>query len=262
MHFSVGNIQASEFLNGSVHYYLIMPIRSFVAALICFALLVATPLRSADIKYLTPATVPDGSLLLPAPPEPGSAEEREDSEMAFRVYSTRTPEDVALGKAENRFTVFGFAKIAGPWFRPENCPKTAALFQQVESETRWATTDVKSHFKRPRPCNAEPERFADPIETGKGKSSGPSSYSYPSGTTTRGTVFAFLAIELFPEKRDALIAKARAIGWLRIQGGVHYPLDVYAGRVWGQALARAFLASAEFQHDLAEAKAEIAAIPR
>jgi acid phosphatase (class A) len=236
-----------------------MKTRLFFAPVICLTLFISAHLYAADTKYLTPTTVPDGTTLLPAPPQAGSAEEREDAEMAFRVYSTRKPEQVALGKAENKFTVFGFAPIAGPWFQPAKCPKTEALFNQVESETRWATAIVKSHFKRLRPCNAEPERFSDPIEPAKTNNNGTSFYSYPSGTTTRGTVYAFLLIELFPEKRDALLAKAREIGWLRIQGGVHYPLDVFAGRVWGQALAHAFLANPQFEHDFAEAKAELAA---
>jgi acid phosphatase (class A) len=236
-----------------------MHTRTFLAPLFCLTLLISMQLRAADPKYLTPARVPDGIALLPAPPERGSAEDREDAEMAFRVYSTRTPEQFALGKDENKLNVFKFARFLGPWFQPEKCPKTEALFKQVELEARIATSVVKGHFKRLRPCNAEPERFAEPIEPTKTTNNGTSFYTYPSGTTTRSTIYAFLLVELFPEKRDALLAKARESGWLRVQGGVHYPTDVFAGRVWGQALARAFLASPEFQHDFAEVKAELAA---
>src|SRR4051812_36564539 len=117
-----------------------LAIRTLFALLVCCAPIFSAPLCAADNKYLNSAAVPDGAALLPAPPEHGSPEEREDSEMAYRVYSARTPAQVALGKAENRFTVFGFAPIAGPWFRPEKCPKTEALFNQVEAETRWATS--------------------------------------------------------------------------------------------------------------------------
>jgi len=231
--------------------------RLLLAPLICLTLLISSQLHAADSKYLTPATAPDGITLLPPPPEPGSAEDREDTEMAFRVYSTRTPEQLALGKEETKLNVFGFARIIGPWFQPAKCPKTEALFKQVEADARAATSVAKSHFKRLRPCNADPARFSDPIEPAKTNNNGTSFYSYPSGTTTRATVYAFLLAELFPTKREALLAKARESGWLRVQGGVHYPLDVFAGRVWGQALARAFLANPDFQHDLAEVKAEL-----
>jgi acid phosphatase (class A) len=61
-------------------------------------------------------------------------------------------------------------------------------------------------------------------------------------------VFALLLAELFPDKRDALLAISRGIGWRRV-----------LGRVLGQAIVREFLANPAFQHDLAEAKAELAA---
>ena len=80
-----------------------------------------------------------------------------------------------------------------------------------------------------------------------------------SGHSTRGTLFALLLAELLPEKRDAILDKGRESGWLRVLGGVHYPTDVFAGRVLGQGLAREFLASPAFQHDFAEVKAELAA---
>jgi acid phosphatase (class A) len=72
-------------------------------------------------------------------------------------------------------------------------------------------------------------------------------------------VFAALLAELIPEKREALLEKGREIGWLRVIGGVHFPSDVFAGRVLGQALAREFLRSEKFQADLAAAHAELAA---
>jgi len=56
---------------------------------------------------------------------------------------------------------------------------------------------------------------------------------------------------------NVLFANPDDTGWLRILGGVHYPTDMYAGRVLGQALARAFLASPAFQQDLAAVKAEL-----
>ena len=65
--------------------------------------------------------------------------------------------------------------------------------------------------------------------------------------------------QLGDELRDAILAKGREAGWLRVQGGVHFPTDVYAGRVLGQELARDFLRSPQFLSDLAAVKAELAA---
>jgi acid phosphatase (class A) len=49
------------------------------------------------------------------------------------------------------------------------------------------------------------------------------------------------------------------IGWDRVLTGYHFYSDVQAGRVIGQAIVREMMANPAFQHDLAEAKAEIAA---
>ncbi len=71
-------------------------------------------------------------------------------------------------------------------------------------------------------------------------------------------MMAYVLVEIFPEHRDEILDKADESGWLRVQGGVHTPLDIYAGRTLGRAIAQAFLRSPEFQRDLAEVKAEIA----
>jgi len=44
-----------------------------------------------------------------------------------------------------------------------------------------------------------------------------------------------------------------------VLGGVHYPSDVAAGRILGNAIADKMLANPEFQAALAKAKAECAA---
>jgi len=85
------------------------------------------------------------------------------------------------------------------------------------------------------------------------------SYGYPSGHATRGMLQALLLAELFPQQREAILVIGRQIGWDRVLIGKHFPADVHAARVLGQALARELLASPAFQRDLAEAKAEVQA---
>jgi acid phosphatase (class A) len=68
-----------------------------------------------------------------------------------------------------------------------------------------------------------------------------------------------LLAELFPDRKEAILATGRDIGWDRVLLGKHFPTDIYAGRVLGQAIVRELLANPAFQHDLAEAKAEMRA---
>jgi acid phosphatase (class A) len=200
---------------------------------------------------------PDAVLLLPPPPALGSPEDVADREASLQIYSDRTPEQVALGKAEEKLTIFHLTPSVGAWFQAGKFPKTEALFKEVETESSKIAGRGKVQWKRLRPYVAEPAHFPDAIEHETNASAG-----YPSGHSTRATVYALLLVELFPEHRDEILAKGRESGWLRVQGGVHTPLDIYAGRTIGQAIAQALLRNPAFQHDFAEVKAEIAAAKR
>jgi acid phosphatase (class A) len=195
----------------------------------------------------------DSVALLPPPPAQGSAEDRADRDSAFEVYASRTPDDIARAKAEHLFTVFVFAPILGPEFTAQNCPKTAALFDEVLKEAKSFTDPAKAHWKRPRPYVLDPKRFDRPADR-------ENSESYPSGHSTRGTALAEIMAVEFPDKAEALLAKGRLIGWTRVEAGVHTPMDIMAGRVLGRSLAQAFLHNPSFQADLAQAKAEVQAL--
>ena len=229
--------------------------RSFLVSLVFIAFVVAAPLRAAEAKfvYLTSGQV-DAPHLLAPPPARGSAEDAADLETTFRVYSARTPAEEAHGRNENKLTIFHFAPAIGSWFAAGKLPKTEALFKQLEAETKAVTDDAKNFFQRPRPYHVAPDRFPHSIEH-----EDPTHYSYPSGHSTRATVFAGLLAELFPERREAILATGRECGWLRVLGGVHYPTDIYAGRVLGQAIIRELLRAPAFQRDLAGVQAELTA---
>lgn len=221
--------------------------------LLSLSLFAVAPLRAATPQYL-PAGVPDAVALLAPPPTPGSLEDRWELEATQRVAAAATPEQLARGTDEVKLTIFHFAPVLGPWFQPGKFSRTEALFAEVEQEAKAVTSVAKKHWQRIRPYHVAPALFPRAIEHEPR-----TDYSYPSGHSTRGTVFAALLAELVPEKRAALIEKGRETGWLRVLGGVHYPSDVFAGRVLGQALTREFLRSEKFRSDLAAARGELAA---
>lgn len=71
---------------------------------------------------------------------------------------------------------------------------------------------------------------------------------------------SLILAEVFPERRAAILDFGRTIGWDRVIIGKHYPTDVNAGRVLGQAIFRELMKSPAFQRDLAAAKAEVQAL--
>jgi len=166
------------------------------------------------------------------------------------VYHTAGSNDVVAAYAEKSFSVFNFAKVVGPFFVEDNLPNTAAFFHKVQKDAAFVTDSAKDYFKRPRPYVADPSLANGKLEK---------SFSYPSGHSTESMVLALVLAEIFPEKRDEIIAHARSMGWHRVQIARHYPSDIYAGRVFAQAIAQELNKNPDFQRDLAKVKAELAA---
>jgi acid phosphatase (class A) len=224
--------------------------RPFAQLIPTFFLLLclASPLCASD-RYLEPGH-PDSVALLAPPPVPGSEEEAADLEMSRQVVKARTSAETVRAREEMKLNIFTFTAAIGPIFQPGKFPKSEALLAKVRSEIREPIDTPKKYWKRPRPYQMDAS-----LTFGKPESS----FSYPSGHSTVATVQAMVLAELFPDKREAILALGRQIGWDRVQTGYHFLTDVRAGRVLGQAIVREMMANQLFQHDLAEAKAEIAA---
>ncbi len=215
------------------------------ALTLCLLLLVAPPLL-AETYYLTSGH-PDGVTLLAAPPVSGSAEEAADLASARTVFEARTPAEQARAFKDASLSIFLFAPAIGTFFEPGKLPKTEALFQRVKTDIAEPINTAKDYWKRQRPYQMD-ER----LTLGRPEKS----FGYPSGHSTRGMVQALLLAELFPERKEAILVIGRDIGWDRVLIGKHFPTDIYAGRVLGQAIVRELLASPAFRRDLAEARAE------
>lgn len=208
-------------------------------------------------RYLADAQLHQLQAVLAPPSPPGSPEDRADRAVTEQAYAGRSESDNALSHAEEAFDVFAFARVLGPDFDAARLPRTAALFTEVQKETAKAVKEAKNHWQRERPCPLDSCR-KDP--EGDEKDLKKKSYGYPSGHSTRATVFAILLSQALPSRADALAGYARDVGWRRVVRGVHTPQDIYAGRVFGQALAAAFLANPVLRHDLEEAAQELKAL--
>jgi acid phosphatase (class A) len=213
---------------------------------LCLLLRVGSPLF-ADSFYLAPKH-PDGVALLAPPPVPGSAEEAADLASARRIFKERTPSEEARAFKDSSLSIFLFAPAIGPCLQPGKLPKTEALFKKVKKDIAEPLDTVKDYWKRQRPYQMNKRLSLGQPE---------SSFGYPSGHSTRGTVYSMLLAELFPDRKEAILAIGRNIGWDRVLIGKHFPTDIYAGRVLGQAIVRELLASPAFQYDLAAAKEEV-----
>jgi acid phosphatase (class A) len=224
--------------------------RRWLAATLLFTLAVIAPLAAqAGLNYLNSGK-PDAATLLAPPPPPDSAEQAADMDEVRTVYHAVGSNDIAAADSEKKFSVFNFTPAVGVFFTATNLPQTAAFFEKVQLDAETVTDLGKDYFHRPRPFTTDPSLANGKLEK---------SFSYPSGHSTESMTLALVLADLFPDKHDAIIAKARSIGWHRVQIARHYQSDIYAGRVLAQAIVRELKASPDFQKDFAEVKAELAA---
>ena len=219
---------------------------TFLAA---FLLAGSTWQAQADESYLRDGK-PDAIALLAPPPLPDSPEQAADMAEVQAVYHATTSNEVAAANSEKKFDIFNFTPAIGDFFQPGKFPKTEAFFHRVQTEAETVTDGAKDFYKRPRPYSVDPSLANGKLEK---------SFSYPSGHSTESMVLALVLADLFPDQHDAIIARARSIGWHRVEIARHYPTDIYAGRVLAQAIVREMKKNSDFQKDFAGAKAEIAA---
>jgi acid phosphatase (class A) len=193
---------------------------------------------------------PDFVALLPPPPTPGSAEQAADLASTVAIHKVCTPEEIAAARSDETLDIFVFAPAIGAFFQPGKLPHTEALFNRVARVTDRIENEARNYWKRDRPYVLDPS-----LVDGKPENT----YSYPSRHSTHGMVDALLLAELFPDKHAEILAIGRNIGWHRVQLGLHYPTDVFAGRVLAQAIVHEMKGSSAFQRDFSVAGAELAA---
>jgi acid phosphatase (class A) len=187
------------------------------------------------------------SILAP-PPAPDSDQARREIEQLLQLQAKRTGADVARIKIEGKFTPFIFSEVLGPWFNPDDLPRTAAFLKEVIQDAGNICGDAKDIFDRERPYIVD-SRIHPCADKDK-------SYSYPSGHSTRSMVLALTLAQMFPQHADALIARARLIGDDRALAGQHFPSDVEAGRTLAKAIFQQMLKNPDFQAAMEKAKDE------
>ena len=212
--------------------------------------LATAPFCIAADRYLADGR-PDAVALLAPPPATGSEEQAADMASVIAVHGGAARNDLSEAKSESNYSVFVFTPAVGVFFQPGKFPKTEAFFNSLHNESDRVVDQSKGVWKRLRPINVNPALNWGVRED---------SYSYPSGHSTRGTVYALLLAEMFPDRKDEILEVGRRIGWHRVQLAMHYPTDVYAGRVLAQAIVRELKSNPAFQHDFAEVKAELKAV--
>jgi acid phosphatase (class A) len=206
---------------------------------------------AASAAHFLPPDAISVPALLPAPPAAGSLVQQAELDVLYHLQSEQTPGQIARARLVATEDIFVFGSdVLGPWFDARSLPKTAAFFSQVSDDLTPYNRAAKVLFNRRRPSylDARLKPCIEFSDTG----------SYPSGHAIRASLWAGLLGEIFPDKSTAFQARAAETRWARLLAGVHYPSDVEAGRILGEALARELLKSPKVQTALEELRAETA----
>jgi acid phosphatase (class A) len=217
----------------------------FLPFLIIVGLLVPAPARAAN--FVAPEQI-DVKSLLPPPPSEDSPRTKEEIEKILSLQANRNADDVKRIKYEADLTPFICGDVLGKSFNAADLPITARLLNEVAADTGAITRQTKHVFNRKRPPLVDAR--VSPCLSTDGSS------SYPSGHSTYATVFGRVLAGLSPENRDKLIARSRQIGDDRVLAGVHFPSDIEAGRVLGNAIADRLFANPDFMWQLQSAEIE------
>lgn len=187
--------------------------------------------------------------ILPAPPRPASKAQQRDMAVSLAWQARRTPEMVALARADSDRSVFRFGAILGASFAKDRLPAAARFFDEVASDERIVGGAAKTYWNRPRPFAAS-ARIHPCVEQA-------ATNSYPSNHATIGMLYAQILARVLPEQRGRILARARQYAEDRVICGVHYESDVEAGKRAGAIEAFAMFRHPAFRREFAEARAEI-----
>lgn len=209
--------------------------------------------------YLGAERIPDEKLVLANPPADKSISGKADLAI-FRVTRKASGSDRwELALRDNAvdpaslLDTFGCALNAR--LKPGDSPAFDRLMRRVMADAGLIIGPSKDRHERPRPFLRAKGKVCIDMTP-----SFASSGSYPSGHSTVGWLYGLILSEMAPDRASQLIERGRVFGESRIVCGVHYASDVNAGVVAATSLMAALHTDAEFESDLAAARAEFAAL--
>jgi acid phosphatase (class A) len=218
--------------------------------LFTLAALASMPALALDPAYV-PAAQIHADIILPTPPAGDSTTTHAELAELHRIEAARTPAQAARAQAdEHDETLFVFRDVLGDGFTADRLPLTAALSAHVKQQEDEISAPLKSAFQRVRPYNQD--KTLHPVCKTKTKND-----SYPSGHSLAGYLAALTLVDLVPEKRDAILARADEYAHNRMVCGVHFASDVQASRLLAYATHSAMLQNAAYQQKEAAARGEL-----
>lgn len=218
-----------------------------------------TPVMAMTSRgYLTLDTLPDAAATIPPAPREGEVRNTADWTIFRTTRALEGSDRWALAEFDDSYRpadlLKGFSCAAGVQLTPENSPTLAVMMARVSRDAGAAAEGAKQLYKRTRPYLHNEGAICIERSDGLAKS-----FDYPSGHASLGWANGLLVAELVPDRATQVLQRGRAYGESRVVCGVHNYSAAEAARTNAAGVIAALHGSAEFQADLARAKAEMAA---
>jgi acid phosphatase (class A) len=205
--------------------------------------------------FVTPEQL-SGALILPSPPAANSWKHLEELAELHKIQETRTPEQITHAQNDDKEeSIFIFADILGPVFKRELLPATALLSDHVKNDESLIVNPAKNFFRRPRPYH-----FDATIHSVCKTTDNREDFGYPSGHGVTGYIEAITLVQIVPEKRDLILARADDYAHSREVCGAHYSSDEAASKLLAHTMMGLMLNHPQFKAELAAARAEVRAV--
>lgn len=209
----------------------------------------ATPSGSG---YLSHATDPRMSQVLPIPPYAGTPRYEADRQVFLQTRKLKGSARWLLAKRDATWKVGdmmdNFNCAVGVRFNPSNAPGLAALLRRVSAATDRITTAAKDIDKRKRPFLIDPGAVC----TAK-----PESFDYPSGHASWGWAVGLILTELVPDRATDILLRTRAYADSRVVCGAHNLSAIEAGAMNGASIVATLHGSERFRRDMEVARDEL-----
>jgi acid phosphatase (class A) len=194
----------------------------------------------------------DIASILPNPPADGSPAAAAELVEVHRLQETRSATQIARARADDaEEDIFIFKDVLGDKFTAEALPQTALLSAHLHNDETVMGAVTKKYFHRLRPFNYD--RSVKPVCK---TSDNAADYGYPSGHSLTGYLEALALIQIVPEKRDAILARADDYAHNRVVCGVHYTADTMASKLVAYAMVAMMMNNPEYKRELEAARAE------
>ena len=215
-----------------------------------FVALLANAAQAREPNFVTAEQV-RAFQILPAPPANDAAETKKELAKLHRLEGARTPVQVQAAMADDKDeSIFLFRNAMGASFTAAALPLTAAFSERVKSDAGGIAAPATKGFLRVHPYNLD--KTLKPICETKVKDD-----SYPSGHTFAGYLLALALVDMVPEKRDAILARADDYGHNRMICGVQYESDLQASKLLAYSTFALMANHPQYKKEMMAARTEL-----